>query len=145
MYVPKDRVTNQHQGYGFVEFRSEEDADYVCVILYYSYWYAPFTNLIACCCLLILLLQAIKVLNMIKLYGKPIRVNKVHFLLLLYLFKLWPCYTRHLSVLGYSSMMKSANLGMLIIPMFMCLARIWMTLVILFHSILYLFIDRDIA
>ncbi|RYR39477.1 hypothetical protein Ahy_A09g045031 [Arachis hypogaea] len=48
VYVPKDRVTNQHQGYGFVEFRSEEDADY-----------------------------AIKVLNMIKLYGKPIRVNKV--------------------------------------------------------------------
>ncbi|KAK4269795.1 hypothetical protein QN277_022904 [Acacia crassicarpa] len=47
VYVPRDRVTNQHQGYGFVEFRSEEDADY-----------------------------AIKVLNMIKLYGKPIRVNK---------------------------------------------------------------------
>ncbi|KAL8160395.1 hypothetical protein V2J09_001932 [Rumex salicifolius] len=47
VYVPKDRVTNLHQGYGFVEFRSEEDADY-----------------------------AIKVLNMIKLYGKAIRVNK---------------------------------------------------------------------
>ncbi|KAL3701799.1 hypothetical protein R1sor_019821 [Riccia sorocarpa] len=47
VYVPKDRVTNLHQGYGFVEFRSEEDADY-----------------------------AIKILNMIKLYGKPIRVNK---------------------------------------------------------------------
>uniref|UniRef100_A0A2P2L6L3 RRM domain-containing protein n=1 Tax=Rhizophora mucronata TaxID=61149 RepID=A0A2P2L6L3_RHIMU len=47
VYVPKDRVTNLHQSYGFVEFRSEEDADY-----------------------------AIKVLNMIKLYGKPIRVNK---------------------------------------------------------------------
>ncbi|CAH9119185.1 unnamed protein product [Cuscuta epithymum] len=47
VYVPKDRVTNAHQGYGFAEFRSEEDADY-----------------------------AIKVLNMIKLYGKPIRVNK---------------------------------------------------------------------
>ncbi|PKA53979.1 Polyadenylate-binding protein 2 [Apostasia shenzhenica] len=47
VYVPKDRVTNLHQGYGFIEFRSEEDADY-----------------------------AIKILNMIKLYGKPIRVNK---------------------------------------------------------------------
>ncbi|KFK40232.1 hypothetical protein AALP_AA3G347900 [Arabis alpina] len=47
VYVPKDRVTNSHQGYGFIEFRSEEDADY-----------------------------AIKVLNMIKLNGKPIRVNK---------------------------------------------------------------------
>ena len=40
--MPKDRVTQTHQGYGFVEFLSEEDADY-----------------------------AIKILNMIKLYGKP--------------------------------------------------------------------------
>lgn len=32
VYVPKDRVTNLHQGYGFVEFRSEEDADYVSVL-----------------------------------------------------------------------------------------------------------------
>ncbi|GFR43195.1 hypothetical protein Agub_g4187 [Astrephomene gubernaculifera] len=47
VYMPKDRVTNQHQGYGFVEFKDEEDADY-----------------------------AIKVLNMIKVYGKAIRVNK---------------------------------------------------------------------
>uniref|UniRef100_A0A8C4WXP0 Splicing factor 3B subunit 4 n=1 Tax=Eptatretus burgeri TaxID=7764 RepID=A0A8C4WXP0_EPTBU len=45
--MPKDRVTQQHQGYGFVEFLGEEDADY-----------------------------AIKIMNMIKLYGKPIRVNK---------------------------------------------------------------------
>lgn len=29
VYLPKDRVTGSHQGYGFVEFRSEEDADYV--------------------------------------------------------------------------------------------------------------------
>jgi RNA recognition motif-containing protein len=29
VYLPKDRVTNQHQGYGFVEFRTEDDADYV--------------------------------------------------------------------------------------------------------------------
>lgn len=29
VYVPKDRVTNLHQGYGFIEYRSEEDADYV--------------------------------------------------------------------------------------------------------------------
>ncbi|CAD7670478.1 unnamed protein product [Nyctereutes procyonoides] len=46
-HMPKDRVTGQHQGYGFVEFLSGEDAD--C---------------------------AIKIMNMIKLYGKPIRVNK---------------------------------------------------------------------
>lgn len=47
VHMPKDRVTQTHQGYGFVEFLSEEDADY-----------------------------AIKIMNMIKLYGKPIRVNK---------------------------------------------------------------------
>eukprot|EP00775_Hariotina_reticulata_P013299 gene13299-13428_t len=47
VYLPKDRVTNNHQGYGFVEYRAEEDADY-----------------------------AIKVLNMVKLHGKAIRINK---------------------------------------------------------------------
>ncbi len=50
VHMPKDRITQNHQGYGFVEFMSEEDADY-----------------------------AIKIMNMIKLYGKPIRVNKVYF------------------------------------------------------------------
>lgn len=49
--MPKDRITQLHQGYGFVEFLGEEDADY-----------------------------AIKVMNMIKVYGKPIRVNKVQML-----------------------------------------------------------------
>jgi len=47
VHLPKDRVTQQHQGYGFCEFMTEEDADY-----------------------------AIKIMNMIKLYGKQIRVNK---------------------------------------------------------------------
>ena len=78
VHMPKDRVTMMHQGYvqkenfickystiffyrgkmkklifryyyryGFVEFLTEEDADY-----------------------------SIKIMNMIKLYGKPIRVNK---------------------------------------------------------------------
>ncbi|XP_055710567.1 splicing factor 3B subunit 4 [Phlebotomus papatasi] len=47
VHMPKDRVTQMHQGYGFVEFLGEEDADY-----------------------------GIKIMNMIKLYGKPIRVNK---------------------------------------------------------------------
>ena len=46
--MPRDRITQLHQSYGFVEFMGEEDADY-----------------------------AIKIMNMIKLYGKPIRVNKV--------------------------------------------------------------------
>lgn len=40
-------ILHSFSGYGFVEFLSEEDADY-----------------------------AIKIMNMIKLYGKPIRVNK---------------------------------------------------------------------
>ena len=47
VYLPKDRVAGAHQGYGFVEFRGEEDADY-----------------------------AVKVLNMIKLFGKPLRCSK---------------------------------------------------------------------
>jgi splicing factor 3B subunit 4 len=45
--LPKDRVTQIHQGFGFVEFMSEEDAEY-----------------------------AAKIMNQIRLYGKPIRVNK---------------------------------------------------------------------
>lgn len=29
VYVPKDRVTTKHKGHAFVEFKGEEDADYV--------------------------------------------------------------------------------------------------------------------
>ena len=47
VHIPKDKISGEHQGYGFVEFKSEEDADY-----------------------------AIKIMHMIKLYGKPIKVNK---------------------------------------------------------------------
>jgi splicing factor 3B subunit 4 len=47
VYIPKDRVTQQHSGYGFVEFQEEEDSDYGC-----------------------------KIMNMVKLFGKPLRVNK---------------------------------------------------------------------
>jgi len=47
VHMPKDRITQQHQGYGFVEFMGEDDADY-----------------------------SIKIMNMIKMFGKPIRVNK---------------------------------------------------------------------
>ncbi|KAM3417183.1 hypothetical protein BST61_g5443 [Cercospora zeina] len=47
VHLPKDRVTQSHQGYGFVEFGSEDDADYAC-----------------------------KIMNQIRIYGKPIRVNK---------------------------------------------------------------------
>ncbi|KAF2719622.1 RNA-binding domain-containing protein [Polychaeton citri CBS 116435] len=47
VHLPKDRVTQTHQGYGFVEFGSEEDADY-----------------------------AAKIMNQVRIWGKPIRVNK---------------------------------------------------------------------
>ncbi|KAI9274240.1 hypothetical protein BY458DRAFT_489300 [Sporodiniella umbellata] len=47
VHLPKDRVTQTHQSYGFVEFLTEEDADY-----------------------------AMKIMNQVRLYGKPIRVNK---------------------------------------------------------------------
>jgi len=47
VHMPKDRVTSVHQNFGFIEYLGEQDAEY-----------------------------AIKILNMIKLYGKPIRVNK---------------------------------------------------------------------
>ncbi|KAL4473202.1 hypothetical protein ABPG72_015583 [Tetrahymena utriculariae] len=47
VHLPRDKITGEHQGYGFVEYKSEEDADY-----------------------------AIKILHLIKLYSKPIKVNK---------------------------------------------------------------------
>jgi len=47
VHLPKDRVTQTHQGYGFCEFQSEEDADY-----------------------------CIKILNMVKVFGRPVKVNK---------------------------------------------------------------------
>ncbi|RZF32643.1 hypothetical protein LSTR_LSTR016170 [Laodelphax striatellus] len=48
IHLPKDRISQAHQGYGFVELFDEDDADY-----------------------------AVRIMNMIKLYGKPIRVNKL--------------------------------------------------------------------
>jgi splicing factor 3B subunit 4 len=47
VHLPKDRVTQTHQGFGFVEFISEEDAEY-----------------------------AARIMNQVRLFGKPIRVNK---------------------------------------------------------------------
>nr|PVC51119.1 splicing factor 3b subunit 4 [Theileria orientalis] len=45
--IPRDKVTGQHQGFGFVEYETETDADY-----------------------------ALRILNFIKLYHKPLRLNK---------------------------------------------------------------------
>ena len=47
VHMPRDKVTGLHQGFGFAEFRSEDDADYAC-----------------------------KVINCVKMFGKPIRINK---------------------------------------------------------------------
>mmetsp|Transcript_5604 Transcript_5604/g.7360 ORF Transcript_5604/g.7360 Transcript_5604/m.7360 type:complete len:284 (-) Transcript_5604:635-1486(-) len=47
VHLPKDKVTGLHQGYGFVEFRHEHDSDY-----------------------------SMKIMNMIKVFGKSIKVNK---------------------------------------------------------------------
>jgi len=47
VYLPKDNITNVHNGYGFVEFLDVVDADY-----------------------------AITIMNMINLYGRPLKVNK---------------------------------------------------------------------
>lgn len=47
VHIPRDRVTGLHAGYGFCEFGTSDDADY-----------------------------AAKIMNMIKLYGKPIRINR---------------------------------------------------------------------
>lgn len=47
VHVPRDKLTGQHQGYGFVEFQSEMDAEY-----------------------------ALKIMSQVKLYQKLIRLNK---------------------------------------------------------------------
>ncbi len=33
VHMPKDKVTGKHQGYGFVEFKGEDDADYAIKVL----------------------------------------------------------------------------------------------------------------
>lgn len=47
VHIPKDRVIGHHQGYGFTEFLTERDAEY-----------------------------AVQIMNQVKLFGKPIRVNR---------------------------------------------------------------------
>ena len=47
IFMPRDKVSGNHPGYGFVEFRGEEDAEY-----------------------------AMKIMNMVQVYGKSMRVAK---------------------------------------------------------------------
>ncbi|CAD7925986.1 unnamed protein product [Amoebophrya sp. A120] len=47
VHTPKDKITGVHLGYAFVEFKNEDDAEYAC-----------------------------KVMNMVKLFNKPIRCTK---------------------------------------------------------------------
>jgi splicing factor 3B subunit 4 len=47
VFIPKDKVTKIHQGFGFVVFQNENDCDY-----------------------------AFRIMNLIKLYGKPIKISK---------------------------------------------------------------------
>lgn len=47
VHIPRDKITGHHQGYGFVEFETEDDAEY-----------------------------AVRILNFVKLYNKPLRCNK---------------------------------------------------------------------
>lgn len=47
VFMPRDKITGEHSGFGFVEFRTEMDAEY-----------------------------AVKIMDFIKLYNKPIKVNK---------------------------------------------------------------------
>lgn len=45
--MPRDKITGDHAGYAFVEFSSEQDADY-----------------------------AMKIMNMVRIFGKAIKINK---------------------------------------------------------------------
>eukprot|EP00002_Diphylleia_rotans_P004161 TRINITY_DN129_c1_g5_i1.p1 TRINITY_DN129_c1_g5~~TRINITY_DN129_c1_g5_i1.p1 ORF type:complete len:355 (-),score=70.25 TRINITY_DN129_c1_g5_i1:122-1186(-) len=47
VHIPRDKLSQQHSGYGFVEFKTEDDADY-----------------------------AINIMRMVKLYNRPLKVNK---------------------------------------------------------------------
>lgn len=50
VHIPKDRATNAHSGFGFAEFAAPKDADY-----------------------------AVRVMNGVPLFGRPIRVSKSRF------------------------------------------------------------------
>jgi splicing factor 3B subunit 4 len=47
VFIPRDRISQTQQGYAFVEFATEADADYACLIM-----------------------------NMVRLYNNPMRINK---------------------------------------------------------------------
>ena len=93
VHVPKDKLTQQHMGFGFVEFRSEDDAQYAIKVSRAS---RPArqsgcrgeraevrartparAKSRAAAASPRGAARALQVLNMIKIFGKPIRVNAV--------------------------------------------------------------------
>lgn len=65
VYIPKDKVSGAHSGFGFVEFFGEEDAEYAIRVMVRAspISIAPQSN-------------PTRSQNMVKLFGKPIRVNR---------------------------------------------------------------------
>ncbi|MES1917594.1 MAG: hypothetical protein MHM6MM_009307, partial [Cercozoa sp. M6MM] len=47
IHMPRDRISGEHNGYAFVEFRTEQDCEY-----------------------------ALRVMSSLRLFGQPIRINK---------------------------------------------------------------------
>lgn len=82
VHVPKDKLTQQHMGFGFVEFKSEEDAQYAIKVTSQLFQLFPDQNSSE--------LFPLQVLNMIKIFGKPIRVNAVRACVLLHAYR---CFT----------------------------------------------------
>lgn len=64
VHIPKDKVSGAHSGFGFVEFFGEEDAEYAIRIMVRPHHARGG------------LATHARPQNMVKLFGKPIRVNK---------------------------------------------------------------------
>lgn len=74
VHMPKDKVLNKHQGYAFVEFRSEEDAEYAIKVRRFPCF--PACSLREASNLALTLPVLLQVMNMVQLYGSGIRVDK---------------------------------------------------------------------
>lgn len=75
VYIPKDRVTNENNGYGFVEMKSERDADYAAKVRPQNS-HSTLHNISDETCDLLGIFLDSQVMNMVKLFEKPLKVNK---------------------------------------------------------------------